>query len=165
MVRLGKKLDSDQTWGLQFAPGQKPTSRFPSILATSSSRGLKRKALSLTNSVGRLMLCLRFDTWTIGPDNSILFLHKGHKNTRLVYDLMELWRTSSDYSVIQTLERLNFKDKNRYLTDTYEAMLSQKTILLLFDNFRFNLSLEKLILNVRRLTASRSARTRVWNSY
>ena len=38
------------------------TSRFPSILATSSSRGLKGKALSLTSSVGRLMLCLPLDT-------------------------------------------------------------------------------------------------------
>ena len=38
------------------------TTRFPSILATSSSRGLNGKALSLTNSVERLMLYLPFDT-------------------------------------------------------------------------------------------------------
>ena len=38
------------------------TTRLPSILATSSSRGLKGKALSLTSSDGRLMLCLPPDT-------------------------------------------------------------------------------------------------------
>ena len=72
------------------------------------------------------------------------------KSTELVYDLMELWRTNSDYSVIQTLEQLNSKDENHFLTDTYEAMLSQKTIHLLYENFRFNLSLEEVILNSRR---------------
>ncbi len=71
------------------------------------------------------------------------------KNTGLVYDLMELWRTNSDYSVIQTLEQLNRKDKNHFLTDTYEAMLSQNTIRLLFEKFRFNISLEEIIINAR----------------
>lgn len=60
---------------------------------------------------------------------------------------------NSDYSVIQTLEQLNSKDKNHFLTDTYEAMLSQKTINLLFEKFRFNLSLEEIILNTRRLAS------------
>lgn len=87
----------------------------------------------------------------IGLDNSIPFVHEMRKNTGLVYDLMELWRTNSDYSVIQTLEQLNARDKNHYLTDTYEAMLSQKTIRLLFERFRFNLSLEEIILNTLRL--------------
>jgi len=69
----------------------------------------------------------------IGLDNSIPFVHEMGKSTGLVYDLMELWRSNSDYSVIQTLEQLNSKDKNHFLTDTYEAMLSQKTISLLFQ--------------------------------
>jgi CRISP-associated protein Cas1 len=90
---------------------------------------------------------------SIGLDNSIPFVHEMGKSTGLVYDLMELWRTNSDYSVIQTLEQLNFKDKNHYLTDTYEAMLSQKTIGLLFQNFRFNLKLEEIILNARRFAS------------
>lgn len=38
------------------------TTRLSSILATSSSRGFKGKALSLTNSLGRLMLCLPPET-------------------------------------------------------------------------------------------------------
>jgi hypothetical protein len=75
------------------------------------------------------------------------------KSTGLVYDLMELWRTNSDYAVIQTLEQLNSKDKNHYLTDTYEAVLSQKTIRLLFQNFKLNLKLEEIILNARRLAS------------
>ena len=62
---------------------------------------------------------------------------------------MELWRINVDYSVIQTLEQLNRKDKNHYLTDTYEAMLSEKTIKILFEKFRFNLSLEEIIFNAR----------------
>lgn len=86
----------------------------------------------------------------LGLDNSIPFVHAMGNNAGLVYDLMELWRTNSDYSVIQTLEQLNSKDKNHYLTDTYEAMLSKKTIDLLFQNFKFNLKLEEIILNTRR---------------
>ena len=46
---------------------------------------------------------------------------------------------------------MNAKDKNHYLTDTYEATLSQKTIQSLFERLRFNLSPEEIILNTRRL--------------
>ena len=66
---------------------------------------------------------------------------------------MELWRTNCNYAVIQTLEQLNTKDKNHYLTDTYEAMLSQNTIRLLCEKFRFNLSLEEIIFNARILAS------------
>lgn len=90
---------------------------------------------------------------SIGLDNSIPFVHEMGKSRGLVYDLMELWRTNSDYAVIQTLEQLNSKDKNHYLTDTYEAMLSQKTIHLLFEKFKFNLKLEEIILGTRRLAS------------
>ena len=89
----------------------------------------------------------------IGLDNSVPFVHEMGQSRGLVYDLMELWRTNSDYSVIQTLEQLDSKDKNHFLTDTYEAMLSQKTIALLFQNFRSNLKLEEIILNTRRLAS------------
>jgi CRISP-associated protein Cas1 len=89
----------------------------------------------------------------IGLDNSIPFVHEMGKSTGLVYDLMELWRTNSDYSVIQTLEQLNSRDKNHFLTDTYEAMLSQKTISLLFQNFKSNLKLDEIILNSRRFAS------------
>ena len=89
----------------------------------------------------------------IGLDNSIPFVHEMGNSRGLVYDLMELWRTNSDYAVIQTLEQLNAKDKNHFLTDTYEAMLSQKTIRLLFQNFKLNLKLEEIILNTRRFAS------------
>jgi CRISPR-associated protein Cas1 len=97
---------------------------------------------------------------SIGLDNSIPFVHEMGKSRGLVFDLMELWRTNSDYSVIQTLEQLDSKDKNHYLTDTYEAMLSQETIRLLFESFRFNLSLEEIILNTRRLASFILGRSR-----
>jgi CRISP-associated protein Cas1 len=89
----------------------------------------------------------------IGLDNTIPFVHEMGNSRGLVYDMMELWRTNSDYSVIQTLEQLNSKDKNHFLTDTYEAMLSQKTISLLFQNFKSNLKLEEIILNSRRFAS------------
>jgi len=89
----------------------------------------------------------------IGLDNSIPFVHEMGQSTGLVYDLMELWRTNSDYSVIQTLEQLDRKDRNHFLTDTYEAMLSQRTISLLFQNFKFNLKLEEIIMNARRFAS------------
>jgi CRISPR-associated protein Cas1 len=89
----------------------------------------------------------------IGLDDSIPFVHAMGNSRGLVFDLMELWRTNSDYSVIQTLEQLNSKDKNHFLTDTYEAMLSQKTIRLLFQNFKFNQKLEEIILNTRRFAS------------
>ncbi len=88
---------------------------------------------------------------SVGLDNSISFLHDLRRNTGLVYDLMELWRINADYSVIQSLEQLDRKDKNHFLTDTYEAMLSRKTIQSLFDRLRFNLSLEEIIFNTRKL--------------
>jgi CRISP-associated protein Cas1 len=86
-------------------------------------------------------------------DASVPFVHEMGKSTGLVYDIMELWRTNSDYSVIQTLEQLNSKDKNHYLTDTYEAMLAKRTIDLLFQNFKSNLRLEEIILNTRRFAS------------
>src|SRR5271157_4400456 len=56
---------------------------------------------------------------SVGLDSTIPFVHEMGKSRGLVFDLMELWRTNSDYVVIQTLEQLNSKDRNHYLTDTY----------------------------------------------
>ena len=89
----------------------------------------------------------------IGLDNSIPFVHEMGNSRGLVYDVMELWRTNSDYAVVQTLEQLNAKDKNHFLTDTYEAMLSEKTIRLLFMNFKLGLKLEEIVLNMRRFAS------------
>ncbi len=89
----------------------------------------------------------------IGLDSSIPFVHEIGNSRALVHDLMELWRTNSDYAVIQTLEQLGFRDRNHFLTDTYEAMLSQKAISLLFQNFKLNMKLEEIILNTRRFAS------------
>ncbi len=89
----------------------------------------------------------------VGLDNSIPFVHEMGRSRGLVYDLMELWRTNSDYSVIKTLEQVNRRDRNHFLTDTYEAMLSQKTIGLLFENFKLNPKLEEIIVTTRRLAS------------
>jgi CRISPR-associated protein Cas1 len=107
----------------------------------------------LNYSYGILQTYVRRAINSVGLDDTIPFVHEMAKSRGLVYDLMELWRTSADYAVIQTLEQLNSKDKNHYLTDTYEAMLSQKTIRLLFQNFRSDLSLEEIILNSRRFAS------------
>ena len=104
----------------------------------------------LNYSYALLQTYVRRASNAIGLDNSIPFVHEMGQSRALVYDLMELWRTNSDYAVVQTLEELNAKDKNHYLTDTYEAMLSEKTIRLLFMNFKLGLKLEEVILNTRR---------------
>jgi CRISPR-associated protein Cas1 len=105
----------------------------------------------LNYSYGILQTYCRRAINAVGLDTSIPFVHEMGNSRGLVYDLMELWRTNSDYAVVQTLEQLNSKDKNHFLTDTYEAMLSQRTIRLLFQNFRVNTSLEEIIMNTRRL--------------
>jgi CRISPR-associated protein Cas1 len=87
---------------------------------------------------------------SVGLDATMPFLHEMSPSRGLVFDLMEMWRINSDYSVIQTMEKLNAKDKNHRLTDSFEAILSKKTIDLLWQNFRSNLSLEEIILNTRR---------------
>jgi len=86
---------------------------------------------------------------SIGLDNSIPFLHDLRRNTGLVYDIMELWRTNCDYSVLQTLEQLKRTKRTHFVTDGYEVMLEQETVKALFERFRFNLSLEEIILNAR----------------
>ncbi len=87
---------------------------------------------------------------SIGLDNSIPFLHDMTPSKSLVFDMMELWRSNCDYSVLQTLEQLRrTKNKTYYLTDGFEVVLDSETIKLLFEKLRFNLSLEEIILNCR----------------
>lgn len=62
---------------------------------------------------------------------------------------MELWRTNIDFSVLHTLEQLNAKKRNHYLTDGYEVLLKEETVRLLYDRVKLNLSLEEIIFNVR----------------
>jgi CRISPR-associated protein Cas1 len=89
----------------------------------------------------------------IGLDDSVSFLHSVDKSRSLVFDMQELWRINVDYSVLKTLEQLKLKgDKDAYsFNDNYELRLSEDTINMLFDNVRFNLSLQELILNCRNL--------------
>ncbi len=104
-------------------------------------------------SYALLQTYVRRATNAIGLDSTIPFVHEMGNSRGLVYDLMEQWRTNSDYAVIQTLEQLNARDRNHFLTDTYEAMLSEKTISHLFMNFKLNLKLEEIILNTRRFAS------------
>jgi CRISPR-associated protein Cas1 len=86
---------------------------------------------------------------SIGLDSSIPFLHDLRRNTGLVYDLMELWRTNSDYSVLQTLDQLKRTKRTHFLTDGYEVMLQQETVRSLIEKIRLNLSLEEILFNCR----------------
>ena len=88
---------------------------------------------------------------SIGLDDSISFVHEIGSSRSLVFDMQELWRINVDYSVLRTLEQLKLRgDKKTYsFNDKYELRLSESTINALFDNIRFNLSLQELIFNCR----------------
>ncbi len=86
---------------------------------------------------------------SIGLDNSIPFLHDPRRNAGLIYDLMELWRTNCDYSILQTLDQLKRMKRTHFLTDGYEVMLEQETVRTLIEKIRFNLSLEEILFNCR----------------
>lgn len=103
----------------------------------------------LNYSYAILQTYLRRALNSIGLDNSIPFLHDLRKNAGLVYDLMELWRTNADYSVLQTLEQLKRVKKTHKLTDEYEILLNPSTIKTLIEKLRFNLSMEELLFNSR----------------
>ena len=103
----------------------------------------------LNYSYAILQTYLRRALNSIGLDNSIPFLHDLRKNAGLVYDLMELWRTNADYSVLQTLEQLKRTKKTHKLTDEYEILLNPSTIKTLIEKIRFNLSMEELLFNSR----------------
>jgi hypothetical protein len=63
---------------------------------------------------------------------------------------MEFWRTNVDYSVLETLKRLDAINYRVYrLNDNFEAVLSSDTSKLLFERVRFNLSLQEIIMNCR----------------
>jgi CRISPR-associated endonuclease Cas1 len=48
----------------------------------------------------------------VGLDNSIPFLHDLRRNEGLVYDIMELWRSNCDYSVLQTMQEMKGRKKD-----------------------------------------------------
>ncbi len=123
------------------------------VLARISGLRMLILGVALLNySYALLQTYVRRAISSIGLDNSIPFLHDMRKNYGLVYDMMELWRTNGDYSVLQTLEQLKrTKNKTHHLTDGFEVVLDSETIKLLFEKLRFNLSLEEIILNCRLL--------------
>ena len=86
---------------------------------------------------------------SIGLENSIWYLHDLSNARSLQFDLMELWRVSADYSVIQTLQSLRTRGKNYFLGNDYTAFLTQDTIRLLYEFVRSNLTLEEILLNIR----------------
>lgn len=86
---------------------------------------------------------------TVGLDNTIPFLHDLRKNRGLVFDMMELWRTNIDYSVLLCLVELKRERNTHRLTDEYTILLNPETIRTLFEKFKLNLSLEEIIFNCR----------------
>ncbi|MGI0090568.1 MAG: hypothetical protein ACREBS_02555 [Nitrososphaerales archaeon] len=57
-----------------------------------------------------------------------------------MYDLMELWRSNIDYSVLLTLEQLKKSKRTHYLTDGYEVVLEPETISVLIEKIKLNLT-------------------------
>ena len=102
----------------------------------------------LNYGYGFLKAYVRRSLNTVGLDNTIPFMHVLRNNRGLVFDMMELWRTNVDYSVLLCLSQLR-QEKTHQLTDEYKVLLDPKTIRALFDNLKLNLSLEELILNCR----------------
>jgi CRISPR-associated protein Cas1 len=84
-----------------------------------------------------------------GLDLTIPFLHGLRRNYGLVYDMMELFRSNIDYSVLQALKELKRSKRTHYLTDGYEVMLERETVKVLIEKIRFNLHLEELLFNAR----------------
>lgn len=90
---------------------------------------------------------------SIGLDYTIPFLHDLRPNSGLVYDLMELWRTNIDYSVLQTLEKFARTKKSYFISDNYEVVLHSETVKELLERVRLNLSLDEILRNCRIFSA------------
>jgi CRISP-associated protein Cas1 len=122
-----------------------------------SGRGTKSNmhANDLVNSLlnygyGVLQTYVQRAISAIGLDNSLPFVHDLGRSRGLVFDFMEFWRTNVDYSVLETLKRLDAINYRVYrLNDNFEAVLSSDTSKLLFERVRFNLSLQEIIMNCR----------------
>ncbi len=96
-----------------------------------------------------LQMYVRRATNSIGLDNTIPFLHELRRNRGLVYDLMELWRTNCDYSVIQTLEILKRYKRTHYISEGYEVILNEEPVKILLERLKLNLSMQEIIFNCR----------------
>jgi len=122
------------------------------------SRHSNQHANDLTNSLlnygyAILKVYVRRAINAVGFDNSVSYVHflsKGESS--LTFDLMELWRTNIDQAVLESLEEMK-KTKGRKFgfTDKYDVEITSDTARLLFERIRFNLSLEEIIINSRRL--------------
>lgn len=85
----------------------------------------------------------------VGLQNDIPFLHDTQKSAGLTFDLMELWRTNCDCSVLQALEQLKRSKKTHYLTDGYEVVLEPETVRVAVEKVKSNLSLGEILFNAR----------------
>lgn len=118
-----------------------------------SDRRNNMNAADLVNGLlnygyGFLKSYVRRSLNSVGLDNTIPFMHELRNNRGLVFDMMELWRTNVDYSVLLCLAQLR-RERTHRLTDEYTVLLDPETIRLLFEKLKLNLSLEELILNCR----------------
>jgi CRISP-associated protein Cas1 len=101
-----------------------------------------------------LKIYVRRSLNAVGLDSTLPFLHDLRKNSGLVYDLMELWRTNCDYSVLQTLEIMKRQKKKQHaisfiVKDGYEVRLEPETVNTLLERLRFNISHQEIIFNTR----------------
>ena len=121
-----------------------------------SDRRNNMNAADLVNGLlnygyGFLKTYVRRSLNSVGLDNTIPFIHELRNNRGLVFDMMELWRTNVDYSVLLCLAQLRRERITHRLTDEYAVLLDPETIKILFDKLKLklNLSLEELIFNCR----------------
>jgi len=119
-----------------------------------SDRRNNMNAADLVNGLlnygyGFLKTYVRRSLNAVGLDNTIPFMHELRNNRGLVFDVMELWRTNVDYSVLLCLAQLRRERVTHRLTDEYTVLLDPETIRLLFEKLKLNLSLEELIFNAR----------------
>jgi CRISPR-associated protein Cas1 len=103
----------------------------------------------LNYGYGFLKSYVRRTLTSVGLDNTIPFMHELRNKRSLVFDVMELWRTNVDYSVLLCLSELRRERITHRLTDDYTVLLDPETIRILFDKLKLNLSLEELIINSR----------------
>jgi hypothetical protein len=112
-----------------------------------------------------LKIYVRRSLNAVGLDSTLPFLHDLRKNSGLVYDLMELWRTNCDYSVLQTLEIMKRQKKKQHaisfvVKGGYEVRLEPETVNTLLERLRFNISHQEIIFNTRILARYLAGKTK-----
>ena len=123
-------------------PGRGTRARSKNMNAADLVNGL------LNYGYGFLKTYIRRSLNSVGLDNTIPFMHELRNNRGLVFDLMELWRTNVDYSVLLCLASIR-RDKAYRVTSDFKILLDPATIRALFANLKLNLSMEELIFNCR----------------